>query len=63
MIYQDSTGKAFSEKCTQCNGCIRCGEEYCIFNTHGNAEECHREICIYCERFLQKQRLFLRNVG
>lgn len=51
------------EKCMECNGCINCTVEFCIFNSYGNAEACYRNICTYCDRFLQKQRLFLNNVG
>jgi hypothetical protein len=62
MSIHDGDNKSV-KKCTECNGCINCTVEYCIFNSYGNAETCYRDICTYCDRFLQKQRLFLNNVG
>ncbi|HVN71375.1 MAG TPA: hypothetical protein VMU10_05100 [Desulfomonilia bacterium] len=63
MSDPDSNQDEIFDKCSQCNGCIRCQEEHCVYNAHGNPEECRMEICTYCERFLQKKRLFLNNVG
>jgi hypothetical protein len=51
------------EKCRQCQGCILCGEEHCLFNSRGNPEGCYVETCTYCFRFLRIQRIFLNNVG
>lgn len=59
----DDDLKGYPERCRQCRGCIECSEEYCIFNAHGEPEECFMEKCSYCALFLRVQRLFLGNVG
>jgi hypothetical protein len=51
------------EKCRQCQGCILCLEEHCLFNSRGDPEGCYVETCTYCARFLRIQRIFLNNVG
>jgi hypothetical protein len=51
------------EKCRQCQGCVLCQEEQCLFNSRGNPERCFVERCTYCSLFLRVQRIFLNNVG
>jgi hypothetical protein len=51
------------EKCRQCRGCIDCSEVHCILYSQGNPDGCSMERCKYCTDFLQKQRLYMNNVG
>ncbi len=59
----DDDRENYPDKCRECLGCIQCGEDQCLFNSHGNPESCYVETCTYCYRFLRIQRLFLNNVG
>lgn len=63
MAEDKMTDRAPDDRCTQCNGCIQCQEEHCIFNAHGDTHECRSVQCIYCVRFMRRDRLFLNNVG
>jgi hypothetical protein len=49
--------------CRECEGCVQCTEQHCIYNAHGDPRNCRREQCIYCVRFMRRDRLFLNNVG
>lgn len=64
----DNTGGGKSQDltyndCEACGGCIICGETLCIFYSGGNPENCNMGRCRHCVLYLQKQRLFLGNVG
>jgi len=50
-------------KCHQCRGCIDCEEMHCMFHAQGDPDKCSMEHCKYCTDFLQKQRLYMNNVG
>lgn len=56
----DATSKG---QCEACNGCINCSDTFCIFHNHGNPENCYRDRCLHCRDYIQRDKLFLNNVG
>ncbi len=63
MMMHDNSKFSEEEKCNQCNGCIKCTDESCIYHSGGNMEHCAIEKCTYCNQFIKKHKLFLNNVG
>lgn len=58
-----TNGRESTGPCTDCNGCVACGETHCIYYSWGNPENCTRQVCMHCVTFVRRQRLFLNNVG
>jgi len=48
---------------TQMEKIMQCGSEFCIYRIFDGNAAPGAGMCNYCERFMQRQKLFLNNVG
>ncbi|MCU0847578.1 MAG: hypothetical protein MUD12_06790 [Spirochaetes bacterium] len=48
---------------TQKEKIMKCGSDFCIYRIFDEDAAPDAGMCKYCERFMQRQKLFLNNVG